>query len=224
MPQIDGFFSLTPREISRVTALPYDHPDRGFPRLLDFLGVSQTTVPGKTLEWASRPSAMPLVTAGQQPVFADDRATFDALTQPNLDLRRIVFLPTAARGSISATQQTAARVRETKFANQNISLQTEAPAESMVVISQTYYPAWRAYVDGLPAKIWRANYAFQALQVPAGHHQVQLHYEDKNLHRGAVLSGLGLLLSVGLWVVAHFRRVDVSTSTALSFASCSRRN
>src|ERR1035437_6118518 len=62
VPQIDGFFSLTPREVWRVTALPHDQPDRGFPMLLDFLGVAQATVPGKGLEWAPRPSAMPLVT------------------------------------------------------------------------------------------------------------------------------------------------------------------
>ena len=101
------------------------------------MGVSQTTAPGKTFDWAPRPSAMPLVTAGQQPVFADDRTAFDALSQTNLDLRQIVFLPPEARGSISATQQTAARVLDAKFANQSISIQTEAPAASLVVISQS---------------------------------------------------------------------------------------
>jgi hypothetical protein len=199
VPQIDGFFSLTPREVSRVTALPNDHPERGFAGLLDFLGVAQTTVPGKGLDWAPRPSAMPLVTAGQKPVFADDRTAFDALSQTNLDLHQMVFLPLAARGSISATQQTAAQVLDARFANQSVSFQTEAPAASLVIISQTYYPAWRAYVDGHPTKIWRANYAFQALEVPAGYHTVKLVYEDTKLLAGAVLSGLGLLACAGLW-------------------------
>jgi hypothetical protein len=167
--------------------------------LLDFLGVAQTTVPGKGLDWAPRPSAMPLVTAGQKPVFADDRTAFDALSQTNLDLHQMVFLPLAARGSISATQQTAAQVLDARFANQSVSFQTEAPAASLVIISQTYYPAWRAYVDGHPTKIWRANYAFQALEVPAGYHTVKLVYEDTKLLMGAVLSGLGLLICAGLW-------------------------
>jgi hypothetical protein len=199
VPQIDGFFSLTPREAYRVTALPYDQPNQNFPALLDFLGVSQTTLGGNTLEWAPRPSAMPLVTAGQQAVFADDRAAFDALSQTNLDLRQLVLLPLEARGSISATQQTTARVLDAKFANQSISIQAEAPAASLVVIAQTHYPAWKAYVDGRPATIWRANYAFQALEVPAGRHQIKMVYEDKKLLAGAVLSGLGLLACAGLW-------------------------
>jgi hypothetical protein len=205
VPQIDGFFSLTPREAYRVTALPYDQSNRSFPALLDFLGVSQTTLGGNTLEWAPRPSAMPLVTAGQQPVFADDRAAFGALSQTNLDLRQLVFMPLEARGSISATRQTSARVLATKFADQEITLRCDAPATSLVVVSQTYYPAWKGYVDGQPAKIWRANYAFQALQVPAGRHSVQLIYKDRAFLAGAIFSGLGLLSSAGLWWAARSR-------------------
>ena len=93
----------------------------------------------------------------------------------------------------------AARVLDTQFANQSISIQTEVPAVSMVVLSQTHYPAWKAYVDGRPAPIWRANYAFQALEVPAGRHKIQLVYEDQRLLAGAVLSGLGLLVCAALW-------------------------
>jgi hypothetical protein len=205
VPQIDGFFSLTPREVWRVTALPYDHPEQRFPALLDFLGVSQATVPGKGLEWAPRPSAMPLVTIGQRPVFADDRTAFDALSQTNTDLRQVVFMPPEARGSISATQQTAARVLDARFAHQTISIQTEAPAASLMVISQTYYPAWRAYVDGQPTKTWLANYAFQAVEVPAGPHHIQMVYKDTKLLAGAALSGVGLLACAGLWWRARCR-------------------
>ena len=198
LPQVDGFFSLTPRESHRLTRLPYDQPKRDFPTLLDFWAVSQTTAAGSTAEWAFRSTAMPIVSAGQQPVFADDATAFATFTQTNLDLRRIVFLPPEARAEVSVTQPVAARVLPTQFSQQKISIQTEAPAPSLVVISQTYYPAWRAYADGRPIKLWRANYAFQALQVPAGRHRIELCYEDRTLRVGAVLTALGLLGCVGL--------------------------
>ena len=191
--------------------------------LLDFLGVAQTTGPGKTFDWASRPSAMPLVTAGQHPVFADDRAAFDALSQTNLDLRQVVFLPLEPAGASPRRSRTAARVLDARFANQSISIQTVAPAASLVVISQTYYPAWKAYVDGRPAKLWRANYAFQALEVPAGRHQSGWLYQDKQLLAGAVLSGLGLLACAGLWVLAQRSREWTPEPPAdLISAPCSR--
>jgi len=112
-------------------------------------------------------------------------------------------------------------VLDATFANQRISIQTEAPAASLVVISQSHYPAWRAYVDGRPATIWRANYAFQALQVPAGRHQVQLIYQDRAFLTGAVLSGLGLLACAALWsgrfiMITETRRKDRTKNDTFS--------
>ena len=210
VPQVHGFFSLTPAEANDATALPYVQTNRDFPALLDFMGVSQITAPGKAFEWTPRPSAMPLVTAGQQPVFADDREAFQAFYQTNLDFRQIVILPPEARGSIAAMRQTGAHVLDTTFADQDVSIRVHSPAPSLVVISQSHYPAWKAYVEGRPATIWRANYAFQAVQVPAGEHQVQLVYEDSKLKVGAVLSGAGLLVCAILWLLAH-RRNSSST-------------
>ena len=132
---------------------------------------------------------------------------FQAFFQTNLDFRQIVILPPEAHGVASRPlSQAAARVLDATFADQVVTLQTEAPAPSLVVISQSHYPAWKAYVDGQPATIWRANYAFQALQVPAGEHRVQLVYEDTNLKVGAVLSGVGLLACAVLWLLAHRRK------------------
>jgi hypothetical protein len=54
-------------------------------------------------------------------------------------------------------------------------------------------------------RLWRANYAFQALEVPAGRHKVQLVYRDGKLLAGALLSALGLLACGGLWVVGRSR-------------------
>jgi hypothetical protein len=207
VPQVHGFFSLAPGEANDATVLPYVQTNYSFAALLDFMGVSQVTAPGKTFEWAARPTAMPLVTAGQRPVFADDRTVLQSFFQTNLDLRQLVFLPPEARGSISATQRTAARVLNAVFANQRVSIRAEAPAASLVVISQCHYPAWQARVDGRPARIWRANCAFQAIEVPAGRHQVELVYEDGKLRTGLILSLLGLVGCAGLWVATRRRPV-----------------
>jgi hypothetical protein len=206
IPQIDGFFSLVPRQIARVSALPYEQPQRPFPALLDFMGVSQITVPGSRCIWAPRATAMPLVTAGQEPIFAEDSAALEALGTTNLDLRRMVYLPADARAVVSARSEPSAHVHVSEFAAQNISLQTTSSAPCIVVIAQSYYPAWKAYVDGRATKTWRANYAFQAIEVPAGQHQLRLRYEDTMLWAGAVLSAVGLLGCSGLWLSARSSR------------------
>jgi hypothetical protein len=193
-PQIDGFFSLAPGEAFRLARLPLTKPEVEFPALLDFLGVSQITTVGSNLDFVRRTTVMPMVTAGQQPVFADDRGAFDACSQTNHDFWQTVLLPLEAQGVVTARPQPTARIVEAKVANQRLSIQTETPAPSLVVISQSYYPAWRAYLDGQPARLWRANYAFQAVEVPAGQHHIELRYEDRALVEGATLSVLGLIM------------------------------
>jgi hypothetical protein len=205
VPTVYGFYSLTPRETYHAIMLSYIHLEREFPVLLDFMAVTQTTSLGKTAEWVRRPTAMPFVTAGQQPVFAEDNDAFEAFSRTNVDLRQVAFLPPQAQAQISATRQPAAQAQVTSFANQRISILTEAPATCLLVLSQSYYPAWKAYVEGRRVRIWRANYAFQALEIPAGSHQVELRYEDNYLLAGAVLSGLGLMACATLWFAAHLR-------------------
>jgi uncharacterized membrane protein YfhO len=51
----------------------------------------------------------------------------------------------------------------------------------MFVISQSYYHLWQAFVDEKPVALLRANFAFQAIEVPAGTHRVKLVYRDYNL-------------------------------------------
>ena len=199
VPEIDGFFSLTPRESFRTTLLPYDHPDAEFPALLDFMGVSHVTVLDTNIDWVRRPTAMPMVTIGQEPTFTEDSVAFDAFSKTNTDFRQTVFLPAEARTAISATRQSTARVLDSEFGNQRVSIHAESPAPALLVISQTYYPAWKAFLDGAPVKLWRANYAFQALEIPTGSHQIELRYRDDWFRVGLVLSGVGLFAALALW-------------------------
>jgi uncharacterized membrane protein YfhO len=63
----------------------------------------------------------------------------------------------------------------------------------MVAISQAWYHNWQAGVDGRAVPLWRANQAFQAVESPAGRHQITLVYRDLPLRWGLCLSILGLI-------------------------------
>ena len=82
-------------------------------------------------------------------------------------------------------------------------MQIEASAPSLVVISQTYYHRWRAYIDNRQTVLFRANYAFQAVEAPAGKHQVRLVYEDGALQAGAIISGAALAGCLVIWLRAR---------------------
>ena len=172
VPKVDGFFSLTPRENDDVLSLFYTRTNADFPGLEDFMGVSQISAPDQIYHWQSRTNFLPLVTAGQKPVFLDDDNALRALTQTDFDGGKIVFLPPEEKPFVHRfTNQTSAKILNSKFGNRTVDVEVEAAEPSLVVVAQTYYHNWRARLDGSNGRqplLLRANLAFQAVEIPAG--------------------------------------------------------
>ncbi len=74
-----------------------------------------------------------------------------------------------------------------------------APSAGWLVIPNVWYPGWRAWVDGQPAALLRANYLFQAVHVPSGDHTIVLAYRPVSFYAGLALSMISGLLSATLW-------------------------
>ena len=194
MPKAGGFYSLYLREQLEVMFALYAPSDGIASALADFMSVSQITSPTNMLEWAARTNYLPMATAGQMPVFTDSTNSLIRLLDPDFDPREAVFLPEAAKPFLRDTRRTQARIIKSHFSAHHVGLEVEAPETSLVVLSQTVYHLWRAEVDGRPARLWRANHAFQALEVPAGNHHVKLVYRDDLFRLGALISCLSLAL------------------------------
>jgi hypothetical protein len=69
-----------------------------------------------------------------------------------------------------------------------------APRDGLAVILDPFYPGWTATLDGRPVPILRADYAFQAVPVPAGRHELRLTYRNRWVEIGAVVSAASLAL------------------------------
>ena len=72
-----------------------------------------------------------------------------------------------------------------------------APRDGLAVILDPFYPGWTATVDGKPAPILRADFAFQAVPVTAGRHELRLTYRNRWVTLGAAASLLTLAVLVG---------------------------
>jgi hypothetical protein len=77
----------------------------------------------------------------------------------------------------------------------------DAPGAGWLVLSDVWYPGWRAWVDGHPATILRANFLFRAVKVEPGDRQVVFAFQPLSFWLG-----LGLSLLSGLVLVAFAYR------------------
>jgi hypothetical protein len=78
----------------------------------------------------------------------------------------------------------------------SMTVRVQAASASYLVISDVFYPGWRASVDGREVAALRADYAFRAVPVEAGSHTVKLAYKPLYFTLGLLFSVAGLALLV----------------------------
>jgi hypothetical protein len=73
-----------------------------------------------------------------------------------------------------------------------------ATGESFLRVLEARDPGWRAFVDGEPVPVLAAENCFMAVRIPPGRHEVRWEYGTPGKIPGALASGLGGALLLGL--------------------------
>jgi len=60
-----------------------------------------------------------------------------------------------------------------KYSPNTVSISTENPKEGFLILTDTFYPSWEAFIDSKPVTIYRTDYNFRGVVVPAGTHTVE---------------------------------------------------
>jgi uncharacterized membrane protein YfhO len=65
----------------------------------------------------------------------------------------------------------------------------------MVVLSDAFYPGWRAWVDRQPVSLFEVDGAMRGVLVPRGSHVITMRYRPVSVIAGAALSICGVLFA-----------------------------
>jgi len=107
--------------------------------------------------------------------------------------------PVPARCSASARKRGLPEfISET---NNRMNLLVEMRENGLLVLSDTYYPGWKVYVDGEERKIYRANYTFRAVPLLPGTHRVEFVYDPLSFKVGSIITFLTIIGCFGIgWI------------------------
>lgn len=78
--------------------------------------------------------------------------------------------------------------------------------DGVLVLADTYYPGWKAFVDGREEKIYRANYLFRGVPLKAGNHIVKFIYKPESFKRGLCITISTLVFLVSVAIITIIRR------------------
>lgn len=84
-------------------------------------------------------------------------------------------------------------VKYLSYEEQESIVKVNTESHGLLFVSDTWYPSWRAYVDGKETKIYRANYAFRAVAIPTGEHEVKFIYKPDSFYDGIKVSSISFV-------------------------------
>jgi hypothetical protein len=81
---------------------------------------------------------------------------------------------------------------------QDLEMNVRTGGNNLLFLSEAYYPVgWKAFLDGKEIPIYRADYLFRAVVVPAGQHKLVMKFEPKGFYLGKNLSLAASILVLG---------------------------
>lgn len=137
---------------------------------------------------------------------ADGAEALALITRADFDPRReavVEGLPTDLGSGLNGFQ--AVHPADVHDGWNMVSVRVEAPGSALLVLSDTDYPGWQAFVDGAPAPILRVNYAFRGVALLGGAHEVVFRYTPDSFTWGGYISLLSLAVLLGLAALTRRR-------------------
>jgi hypothetical protein len=144
-------------------------------------------------------------------VKAPDDQVLATVLNPRFDVRTAALFDTSANVRVSAGVKVlpaplsaTATITHYEAGNVSMNLSAPAPDSATLVVSENYYPGWKATVDGKPARIGRADYTMIGVELPAGARSIALTFTSPTYEKGKIITwiaiALGLILTgLGLW-------------------------
>lgn len=89
-----------------------------------------------------------------------------------------------------------------RYTANEVRVHASTTGEALLVLSDTYYPGWRAFVDGHEQPLLRGDLLFRVVPLPAGEHEVEFRFEPSSVRIGLLISALSLAIAAAVLVMA----------------------
>lgn len=98
------------------------------------------------------------------------------------------------------------KIRITNISKSDIEIKVETANQAFLVLSDVYYPGWIAKINNTSTHLYRTNYLFRGILVPAGSSTVQMEYRPTSFRLGLVITSASFLLLAFIVIIKIPRR------------------
>lgn len=148
------------------------------------------------------------------------RDIIDILTDDTFSPRDTVILEKNISAELSGDDDSAS-VQAVNIQEQELEFKTEADQQALFVLADSFYPGWKAYIDGDETEILAANINQRAILLPAGSHTIRFAYRPESFMLGRNVSLAGYTFTI-LLIAGSL--LSVRTQASRSTQQPSRRS
>jgi len=141
-------------------------------------------------------------------VIKDEKKILGRLDDVNFDLRNSIVIekdPPSGFANKMFVDNSTANIIEYNL--NSVVLQATLESEGFLILSDTYYPGWRAYIDGKETDIYEADYFLRAVFLEKGDHRVVFKYIPDTFWLGFYLSVATVIVIFGYFTLRFVRKI-----------------
>lgn len=138
----------------------------------------------------------------------DDKTSYGKMKTGNYDFLKEVILEEPISVKLNPDEAITSKVVCREYKANYLRYEIINPEKDMIlVLSEIWYPAWKVFVDGLPAKLYRANWSLRAIEIPRGASKVELRFASESFALGQWITIVTLLISIPLLIINLNNRI-----------------
>jgi hypothetical protein len=200
-----AYGTFRPADIMTFGKIILDTPGEQKSRLFAKAGMEYFFWPGKVFGPIASP--LPRASIFYQARFMEDREQcIKTWAAPAFPAKEILLIEGPGREVAPTQNPTVSEPAQIiKYENDEVAIEADARQDGWLLLLDSYYPGWKARIDGKPVEIFRADGFFRAVRFPVGKHRVVFSYKPDIYSRALYVAGISFVLWSGLLVV-FFRR------------------
>jgi|GEM_PF-1576285 len=130
-----------------------------------------------------------------------------SMLEGKYDLTKTVLLEKSPSAEYFPAPDSLGEVVEFFKDNRQVEMRLSCSRNAFLVLTDTYYPGWKAYIDGRETEIYPADYVFRAVEAPAGEHTIRFEYEPDSFKKGLSISIICGIIMIAAIIVLGRKKV-----------------
>ena len=147
---------------------------------------------------------LPRVFIVQKAVESSKSDVFAKLKKNDFDFKKEIVIENDTKNKLTEsptdTSSTDSIATITNYDDERVDIETQTNKHGYLVLSDQYYPGWKAFIDGKETEIFPTDYVFRSIKITKGTHAVSFIYDPLSYQAGKWISLASLFFLIILFL------------------------